>query len=61
LPLAILVAVRLVPPDIMAEHRGTAVKAAGRPVSRMAAAFIVVVWTLAAGALLWWLWPQLAH
>jgi uncharacterized membrane protein YkvA (DUF1232 family) len=57
LPLAILLAVRMVPPEVMAEHRATALRAEGRPVSRMAAAFIVVAWMLGAGGLLWWLWP----
>lgn len=42
LPLAILPAIRMVPPDVMAEHHATA--AAGRPVSRGAAFFIVAIW-----------------
>ncbi len=57
LPLAILLAVRMVPSDIMAEHRMAAAKAGGRAVSRAGAVFIVTVWLLAA-ALLWWAWPQ---
>jgi uncharacterized membrane protein YkvA (DUF1232 family) len=61
LPLAILLAVWLVPPDIMAEHRAAAARAEGRPVSRAGAAFIVALWVLAAGALLWWLWPHTAQ
>jgi uncharacterized membrane protein YkvA (DUF1232 family) len=56
LPLAILLAVRMVPPSVMAEQRAAAIRAEGRPASRVAAVFIVVVWVLAAGALLWWLW-----
>src|SRR3954452_2460287 len=35
LPLAIMLAVRLVPPKVMAEHRATAGGAQDRPVSRM--------------------------
>jgi uncharacterized membrane protein YkvA (DUF1232 family) len=61
LPLAILLAVWLVPPDVMAEHRAAAARAEGRPVSRAGAAFIVALWVLAAGALLWWLWPHIAQ
>src|SRR3954465_5564035 len=60
LPLAILLAVRLVPPDLMAEHRAAAAKAEEKPVSRAGAAFIVTLWLLAAGALIWWLWPHVA-
>ena len=50
LPLAILLAVRLVPLDLMAEHRAAA-RAEGKPVSRAGVAFIVTLWLLAAGAL----------
>ena len=60
LPLGILVAVRLVPPAVMAEHRATAAAAAARPVSRVAAAFIVALWVAAAGGLLWLFWPHVA-
>jgi uncharacterized membrane protein YkvA (DUF1232 family) len=59
LPLAIWLAVRLVPPDLMAEHRAAA-RAEGQPTSRAGAAFIVTLWLLAAGALVWWLWPHVA-
>jgi uncharacterized membrane protein YkvA (DUF1232 family) len=60
LPLAIMLAVRLVPPELMAEHRAAAIRAEGRPVSRAGAAFIIGLWLLAAAALIWWLWPQAA-
>ncbi|MXP64540.1 DUF1232 domain-containing protein [Roseomonas sp. M0104] len=61
LPLAILLAVRLVPADVMAEHRAAADRAEGRPISRSAAAFIVGLWLAAAAALLWWLWPRVVR
>ena len=61
LPLAIMLAVQLVPPDLMAEHRATATKAEGKPVSRAGAAVVVTVWLLAAVALIWWLWPHVAR
>lgn len=57
LPLAILLAVRLVPPDLMAEHRAAAVRAEGRSVSRVAAAAAVILWLVSTGLLLWWFWP----
>lgn len=60
LPLAITLAIRLVPAEVMAESRAAAAEAKGRPVSRAGAAFIVALWLLAAGALLWWLWPRAA-
>src|SRR3712207_9561699 len=41
LPLGIALAVRLIPPEIMAEHRAAAIAAEGRPGSRAAAAVIV--------------------
>jgi uncharacterized membrane protein YkvA (DUF1232 family) len=61
LPLAILLAVRLVPPAVMAEHRAAAAQAASRPVSRAGAAVVVALWVGAAALLLWWLWPGAAR
>jgi uncharacterized membrane protein YkvA (DUF1232 family) len=61
LPMAIWLAVRMVPPDVMTEHRAAAAKAGSRPVSRGGAAIIAALWVLAAGALLWWLWPHVAR
>jgi uncharacterized membrane protein YkvA (DUF1232 family) len=60
LPLAIMLAVKLVPPNILAEHRATAETAQDRPVSRLGAAFIVALWLSAAAALMWWFWPEAA-
>ena len=61
LPPAILLAVRLVPPELMAEHRAAAARAAAKPVSRAGAAVIVGVWLAAATALVWWFWPDPAR
>jgi uncharacterized membrane protein YkvA (DUF1232 family) len=47
-PLGILLIVRLVPKEIMDEHRAAAAAAAERPVSRIAAAVIVALWIAAA-------------
>jgi uncharacterized membrane protein YkvA (DUF1232 family) len=58
LPLAVLLAVRLVPPAVMAEHRAASLAAEARPVSRAGAVLVVALWVLAAAALLWWLWPR---
>jgi len=46
-PLGIWLVVRLVPPDIMDEHRGGASRAASRPVSRAAAAVFIGIWIVA--------------
>ena len=61
LPPAILLAVKLVPPELMAEHRAAAARAEARPVSRAGAAMVVALWVLAAVALVWWLWPDPAR
>ena len=61
LPPAIMLAVRLVPPELMAEHRAAAARAAARPVSRAGAAVIVGSWLVAATALVWWFWPDPAR
>ena len=43
-PLGILLAVRLIPADILAEHRAAASEAGERPTSRTAAAVIIAIW-----------------
>lgn len=54
-PLGVWLVVRLIPPDVLAEHRAAAAAAATRPKSRTAAAVIVAVWVLCALVLGWWL------
>jgi len=53
-PLGILIVVRLIPPEIMAEHRAAAAAAQDRPVSHTAAIVIAIVW-MACIALAGWL------
>lgn len=60
-PLGIMLVVRLMPPELMAEYRAAAAAAEGKPVSRAGAAFIVALWLLAAASLLWWFWPGAAQ
>jgi len=43
-PLGILLAVRLIPAEILAEHRQAANEAAERPTSRTAAMVIIAIW-----------------
>jgi uncharacterized membrane protein YkvA (DUF1232 family) len=53
-PLGILLVVRLIPPEIMAEHRELASAAHARPISHVAAVMIGCVW-IASIALCGWL------
>ncbi len=53
-PLGILAVVRLIPPDILAQHRAAALAAQDKPASRAAAAVIVSIW-LGATVLAAWL------
>jgi uncharacterized membrane protein YkvA (DUF1232 family) len=61
LPLGILLVVRMIPADIMAEHRATAAMAAERPASTGGAIFIAAIWIVlcvGAGWLVYrWLHP----
>lgn len=53
--IGILLAVRLVPADVIVELRDEAEKRAERPISRNGAIIVVVIWLAAAAALAWWL------
>lgn len=59
-PLGILLAVRLVPPVLMAEFRAEAARRAERPGSRVGAVAVVAVWMMCAGLLVWAFWPGMA-
>jgi uncharacterized membrane protein YkvA (DUF1232 family) len=50
-PLGLLLVVRLIPADILAEHRVAAAAVVERPVSRAGAAVVIVIWVLAAALL----------
>jgi uncharacterized membrane protein YkvA (DUF1232 family) len=45
LPLGVLLVVRLIPGDVMAEHRARAAGLMERPASRAGAAVVIVLWT----------------
>ena len=53
-PLGIWLAIRLVPPSIMAECRAEAARREGRPVSRAGAAVIIALWLAGSAAVGWW-------
>ena len=52
-PLGILAVIRLLPDDVMAESRAAAARIAARPVSRTAAAVIIVAWVLSLALCAW--------
>lgn len=54
LPLGIWVAIRMIPDEVMDEHRARAAELAERPVNRAAAVVIVLIWFAAAAAAVWW-------
>jgi uncharacterized membrane protein YkvA (DUF1232 family) len=43
-PLGLWLALRLIPPAVLADHRAAAEAAADRPVSRVAAACVILAW-----------------
>lgn len=52
-PLGILAVVKLIPPEVMAEHRAAAALAVNRPVSRLAAVIIAMIWTASVALAAW--------
>jgi uncharacterized membrane protein YkvA (DUF1232 family) len=60
-PLGIALVARMIPPEIMAEHRATAQAAARRPVSMMAAAAIAAVWGISIAIVVWLAYQHVAH
>jgi uncharacterized membrane protein YkvA (DUF1232 family) len=59
-PLGILAVIRLIPPEVMAEHRDLAAAAQDRPVSRAAAIVVIGAWVVAAALSGWLLARYLA-
>jgi uncharacterized membrane protein YkvA (DUF1232 family) len=55
-PLGIWVAIRLIPPPLLEEHRQAAMaRHQPRPSSWVGAALILSLWGLVGGAIVWWL------
>jgi hypothetical protein len=52
-PLGILAVVKLMPPEIMTEHRESAALAAEQPVSRTAGVVIALIWAGSIGVAGW--------
>ncbi|MBW4964139.1 DUF1232 domain-containing protein [Sulfitobacter sp. CW3] len=53
-PLGILLAVRLVPDDLMVEFRIEADLRGSKPISRSGAATVIVIWLVVAAVAAWW-------
>ena len=45
-PLAIWLVIRMIPREVMAEHRARAASAPARPASRIAAAVVITIWLM---------------
>jgi uncharacterized membrane protein YkvA (DUF1232 family) len=58
-PLGVVVAVRLIPPVVLADARARAAEMAVKPVSGWSAVLIVAVWLALAALGAWWLWRVL--
>jgi uncharacterized membrane protein YkvA (DUF1232 family) len=54
-PLGVWLAVRLIPKDVLAEHRAAAALASAQPKARTAAVVIVSIWIAGTLLALWWL------
>jgi len=54
-PLGLMLVLRLIPADVLAEHRVAASAMADRPVSRAGALAVIAVWLVAALLLVTWL------
>lgn len=52
-PLGVLLVIRMIPPEIMAEHRDLAAAAQQRPVSRTAAVVIGLIWAGSIALCVW--------
>ena len=55
IPLGVALAIRMIPPHVLAECREEARQAKDRPVSRVAAVVVVAVWVVLAALAVWFL------
>lgn len=57
-PLGILITIKLMPPELIAEFREEATRRSERPTSVAAAVGIAIVWVTVLGLLAWHFWPR---
>lgn len=55
-PLGMMAMLRLIPADVLAEHRAAAAAMATRPESRAGAAMVIAVWAAVLALAAWWAW-----
>jgi uncharacterized membrane protein YkvA (DUF1232 family) len=60
-PLGIILAVKLIPDHLMAEHRAAAAKAVGKPTSKSGAVAITVIWIAAILVTSWFAWRRFSN
>ena len=51
-PAGLWLVLRLIPPEVLATHRAAAEAAAERPISRIAATVVILLWTALSASLL---------
>ena len=56
IPLGIWLMLRLIPAEIFAEHRATAEVASHRPVSKVGAAIVLLLWLAIVTSVVWSVW-----
>ncbi len=61
LPLGIWLVRRMIPADVMAEHRASVAAGTRLPPNRMAAAAIVALWVISLTFAAWWVWNRVHH
>lgn len=61
LPLGIILVIKLTPAEVIETSRARAVRAAARPVSKVAAAVIVVIWGASVAGFGYWLFRASGH
>ncbi len=61
LPLSIALLVKLVPPEVMAEHRATTAHTEPLQRSVIAAAIIIAIWLALSAGVGWWVWQRWSH
>lgn len=61
LPLAVWLVLKLIPPELLAEHRAAAAAAQARSSGRAGAILVIGLWIAATVLLLWLFWPDPAQ
>ena len=60
-PIGITIAVRLIPPQLMAEYREAAERREGRPTSLAGLVFVIALWIVMLALFFWAIWPRIGR